>query len=168
MDCTRPISPFHSPSGTAIPSLISSRYPTTADPRATEADDVLAALNQRHAHRVDIVTSDYHTRRAGNIYRAKAPDLEIHMVAAPDVNFSPGRLVEESRRAQDFSAGMDEDRGNLVRNVIADENQSDLEIRVAVPVEVPARHGARNGRAAAERPHEGRAARWPFAAASIR
>jgi uncharacterized SAM-binding protein YcdF (DUF218 family) len=55
-----------------------------------EADDVIAALNQRHAHRVDIVTSDYHTRRAGNIYRAKAPGLEIHMVAAPDVFFTPG------------------------------------------------------------------------------
>jgi uncharacterized SAM-binding protein YcdF (DUF218 family) len=54
-----------------------------------EADDVLAALNKSHAHRIDIVTSDYHTRRAGNIYRAKAPGLEIHMVAAPDVYFTP-------------------------------------------------------------------------------
>ncbi len=35
-----------------------------------EAADVLAALTKRHARRIDIVTSDYHTRRAGNIYRA--------------------------------------------------------------------------------------------------
>jgi len=61
------------------------------DARSTrdEADDVLAALAKLNAHRIDIVTSDYHTRRAGNIYRAKAPSLEIHMVAAPDLYFSP-------------------------------------------------------------------------------
>jgi hypothetical protein len=60
------------------------------DDRSTrdEASDVLAALSKRHARRVDIVTSDYHTRRAGDIYRANASALEIHMVAAPDVNFS--------------------------------------------------------------------------------
>jgi uncharacterized SAM-binding protein YcdF (DUF218 family) len=62
------------------------------DARSTrdEAADVLAALAQRHVHSVDIVTSDYHTRRAGNIYRAQARGIEIHMVAAPDVYFSPG------------------------------------------------------------------------------
>ena len=54
-----------------------------------EANDVLAALAKRHARVVDIVTSNYHTRRAGNIYRAKAPGLEIHMVAAPDRYFTP-------------------------------------------------------------------------------
>ncbi|MGP0072142.1 MAG: YdcF family protein [Bryobacteraceae bacterium] len=62
------------------------------DARSTrdEAADILAALNQRHAHRVDIVTSDYHTRRAGNIYHAQAPGLEIHVVASPDQYFSAG------------------------------------------------------------------------------
>jgi uncharacterized SAM-binding protein YcdF (DUF218 family) len=66
--------------------------PLPNDDRSTreEARDVLAALNQRNARRIDIVTSDYHTRRAGNIFRAQAPGLEIHMVAAPDVNFSAG------------------------------------------------------------------------------
>jgi uncharacterized SAM-binding protein YcdF (DUF218 family) len=61
------------------------------DSRSTfaEADVVLAELRRRGAHRVDIVTSNFHTRRAGNIYRAKAPDLEIHMVSAPDVFFQP-------------------------------------------------------------------------------
>jgi uncharacterized SAM-binding protein YcdF (DUF218 family) len=63
--------------------------PNDARSTKAEADDVLAALNRLHARRVDIVTSNYHTRRAGNIYRAKAPGLEIHMVAAPDVNFTP-------------------------------------------------------------------------------
>jgi uncharacterized SAM-binding protein YcdF (DUF218 family) len=63
--------------------------PNDAHSTRAEADDVLAALNRLHARRVDIVTSNYHTRRAGNIYRAKAPGLEIHMLAAPDVNFTP-------------------------------------------------------------------------------
>jgi uncharacterized SAM-binding protein YcdF (DUF218 family) len=63
--------------------------PNDAHSTKTEADEVLAALSKLHARRVDIVTSNYHTRRAGNIYRAKAPGLEIHMVAAPDVYFTP-------------------------------------------------------------------------------
>jgi uncharacterized SAM-binding protein YcdF (DUF218 family) len=64
-------------------------FPNDARSTREEASDVLADLNKRNAHRIDIVTSDYHTRRAGNIYRALAPGLEIHMVAAPDLNFSP-------------------------------------------------------------------------------
>jgi len=63
--------------------------PNDARSTKTEADDVLAALNRLHARSIDIVTSNFHTRRAGSIYRAKAPGLEIHMVAAPDLNFSP-------------------------------------------------------------------------------
>jgi uncharacterized SAM-binding protein YcdF (DUF218 family) len=81
----------------AIPFAVRHGYPESYfialpnDARSTraEADEVLAALNRLHARRVDIVTSNYHTRRAGNIYRAKAPGLEIHMLAAPDVNFTP-------------------------------------------------------------------------------
>jgi len=62
------------------------------DSRSTkaEADVVLAELRRRGAHRIDIVTSNYHTRRAGSIYRSKAPDMEIHMVSVPDLFFRPG------------------------------------------------------------------------------
>jgi len=61
------------------------------DSRSTmaEADVVIAELRRRNAHRIDIVTSNYHTRRAGNIYRSKAKDLEIRMVSAPDEFFAP-------------------------------------------------------------------------------
>ena len=80
----------------AIPFAVRHGYPASYfvalpnDSRSTrdEASDVIAALNKLHAHRIDIVTSDYHTRRAGNIYRNKAPGLEIHMVAAPDLYFT--------------------------------------------------------------------------------
>jgi uncharacterized SAM-binding protein YcdF (DUF218 family) len=81
----------------AIPFAVRHGYPASYfiplpnQSRSTrdEAVDVLTALNKLHAHRIDIVTSDYHTRRAGNIYRAQAPGLEIHMVAAPDLYFTP-------------------------------------------------------------------------------
>jgi len=80
----------------AIPFAVRHGYPEPYfvplpnDDRSTrdEASDVIAALNKWHAHRIDIVTSDYHTHRAGNIYRAMAPTLEIHLVAAPDRYFS--------------------------------------------------------------------------------
>jgi len=55
----------------------------------TEADAVIAELRRLHAHRVDIVTSNFHTRRAGGIYRSKAPDLELRVVSAPDEHFTP-------------------------------------------------------------------------------
>jgi uncharacterized SAM-binding protein YcdF (DUF218 family) len=64
-------------------------FPNDGKSTREESSDVLAELNKRHAHRIVIVTSDYHTRRAGNIYRVTAPDLEIHMVAAPDLYFTP-------------------------------------------------------------------------------
>src|SRR5262249_17324350 len=61
------------------------------DSRSTmsEANVIISELRRRGAHRVDVVTSNYHTRRAGNIYRAKARDLEFHMVSAPDRFFDP-------------------------------------------------------------------------------
>jgi uncharacterized SAM-binding protein YcdF (DUF218 family) len=85
----------------AVPFAVRHGYPESYfiplpnDDRSTkdEASDVLAALVNRNASRIDIVTSNYHTRRAGNIYRALvpklAPGLEIHMVAAPDLYFTP-------------------------------------------------------------------------------
>jgi uncharacterized SAM-binding protein YcdF (DUF218 family) len=62
------------------------------DSRSTksEADAALAVLSKYQVHSVDIVTSNYHTRRAGNIWRAKAPGLTIHVIAAPDTFFRPG------------------------------------------------------------------------------
>lgn len=65
--------------------------PLPHDARSTreEAGDIFAALNQRHVHRVDVVTSNYHTHRAGDILRAQAHGIEIHMVSAPDLYFTP-------------------------------------------------------------------------------
>lgn len=64
-------------------------FPNEARSTSTEADAVINELHRRNVHSVDIVTSDYHTRRAGRIFRSKTHDIYIHMVAAPDRDFSP-------------------------------------------------------------------------------
>lgn len=53
-----------------------------------EARAVLPELTKFHAHRVIVVTSDYHTRRAFRILRADWPGIEIRMVPAPDEFFT--------------------------------------------------------------------------------
>ena len=63
-------------------------FPNDSTSTAAEADAVIPELRKLHAHRIDIVTSNFHTRRAGNIYRARAHDLDFHMIAAPDTYFS--------------------------------------------------------------------------------
>ena len=65
--------------------------PLPNDARSTvmEAKTVIAELRRRQARKIDIVTSNFHTRRAGNIFRSQAPDLEIHMIAAADPYFTP-------------------------------------------------------------------------------
>ena len=64
-------------------------FPNDARSTAAEADAVIAELRKLHARRIEIVTSNFHTRRAGNIYRSRAGDLEFRVSAAPDPYFSP-------------------------------------------------------------------------------
>lgn len=49
-----------------------------------EAQVVLQELRRRQVRRFMVVTSDYHTRRAGRVYRSLAPPAEVRIVAAPD------------------------------------------------------------------------------------
>jgi uncharacterized SAM-binding protein YcdF (DUF218 family) len=63
-------------------------FPNDSKSTAAEADAVIPELRKLHAHQIEIVTSNFHTRRAGNIYRSRAGDLEFHLVAAPDPYFS--------------------------------------------------------------------------------
>jgi uncharacterized SAM-binding protein YcdF (DUF218 family) len=63
-------------------------FPNEARSTQAEADAVIAELRRRHVHSVDVVTSNYHTRRAGRIFRSKARDLAIYMIAAPDRDFT--------------------------------------------------------------------------------
>jgi uncharacterized SAM-binding protein YcdF (DUF218 family) len=81
----------------AIPFAVKAGYPESYflhfenDARSTkeEARDAVIRLRQLGAHKILLVTSDYHTRRAGKIFRAAAPDLQFVVVAAPDSSFTP-------------------------------------------------------------------------------
>ena len=52
-----------------------------------EAAAVIGMLRRAGARTILLVTSDYHTRRAGRTFRRAAPDLRFLVVAAPDEYF---------------------------------------------------------------------------------
>lgn len=54
-----------------------------------EAIVVIQKLREMGAKRVLLVTSNFHTRRSGKIFRRMAPDLDFIVVAAPDEFFKP-------------------------------------------------------------------------------
>ena len=54
-----------------------------------EAQAVLPVIRRMGLKRIIVVTSNFHTRRAGSIFRKLAQVLIILVVAAPDENFTP-------------------------------------------------------------------------------
>jgi uncharacterized SAM-binding protein YcdF (DUF218 family) len=56
-----------------------------------EAQDIVSELRRLGVHKYLLVTSDYHTARAGRIFRRSAPDLEEHTISAPDPDWDYGR-----------------------------------------------------------------------------
>jgi uncharacterized SAM-binding protein YcdF (DUF218 family) len=82
----------------AIPFVVRRGYPAEwfipvpHEAHSTDEEAVVfrAELAKLHAHRVIVVTSDYHTRRALRILRSRWPGIEIRMVAAHDEYFTPG------------------------------------------------------------------------------
>jgi uncharacterized SAM-binding protein YcdF (DUF218 family) len=80
----------------AIPFAVKHGYPESyfvhmehsARSTVTEAQAVLPVIRRMGIQRLIVVTSNFHTHRAGAIFRRLAPDLTILMVAAPDANFS--------------------------------------------------------------------------------
>ena len=81
----------------AIPFAVKAGYPEdyfvpfrhSAKSTREEATASLDELHQLGAHRVLLVTSLYHTRRAGNLFRTIAPGITFIVVAAPDRYFTP-------------------------------------------------------------------------------
>ena len=61
------------------------------DGHSTRDEALVAApiLHQLHAHKVLIVTSDYHTRRAGDVFRDVTPDISYTVIGVPDQFFTP-------------------------------------------------------------------------------
>lgn len=80
----------------AIPFAVKAGYPDKYflpfpnKAHSTRAEAAMAADEFHHlgARRVLLVTSDYHTRRAGNLFRSAASDIEFIVVAAPDEFFT--------------------------------------------------------------------------------
>lgn len=84
-------------SALAIPFAVKHGYPESyfvpvdhqARSTQAEAAAVMPEIRREGIRRIVVVTSNYHTRRAGRIFRALAPDLTILMVGARDQNFTP-------------------------------------------------------------------------------
>jgi uncharacterized SAM-binding protein YcdF (DUF218 family) len=64
------------------------RFPNQAHSTREEATAAAAELGSLGVHRVLLVTSLYHTRRAGGDFREAAPGLTFIVVAAPDEHFT--------------------------------------------------------------------------------
>ena len=80
----------------AIPFAVNHGYPESyflhfrhsARSTKDEAQESVDELRRLGAKTVLLVTSDFHTRRAGRIFRSAAPDLTFFVVAAPDHDFT--------------------------------------------------------------------------------
>jgi uncharacterized SAM-binding protein YcdF (DUF218 family) len=69
--------------------FVRSLNPTTST--RAEAAAIVPVLRRMGVRSFILVTSDYHTRRAGRLFHAAAPDLEMYVVAAPDAQFRLGQ-----------------------------------------------------------------------------
>jgi uncharacterized SAM-binding protein YcdF (DUF218 family) len=61
-------------------------------------DETRADIRELHklgVHRVLLVTSEFHTARAGRIFRREAEDMEVHVVASPTPEWENGYWWKE-------------------------------------------------------------------------
>jgi uncharacterized SAM-binding protein YcdF (DUF218 family) len=65
-------------------------YPVEATSTKTEAEAIVPELRRRGVKRVLVVTSDYHTRRAGRLWRGAAAGMDVRLVSSPDPFFARG------------------------------------------------------------------------------
>jgi len=81
----------------AIPFAVRHGYPLSwftpfpHESRSTrqEAEAIAPELRRLGVRRCLLVTSNYHTRRAGRIFRAAAPEVEFRVIAAADRAYNP-------------------------------------------------------------------------------
>ena len=77
-------------------------FPNDSKSTTSEAEVVISELRKLHVHRIDLVTSNFHTRRAAKIFRSQAPDIDVHTVAAPDRYFTPNGWWKEREGRKTF------------------------------------------------------------------
>jgi uncharacterized SAM-binding protein YcdF (DUF218 family) len=83
----------------AIPFAVKHGYPQsffvpinhTGRSTRAEAVELMPEIRREGIRRMLLVTSNFHTRRAGRIFREVAPDLTILVVGAPYRNYTPDR-----------------------------------------------------------------------------
>ncbi len=63
--------------------------PSPARSTVEEAIYIVREMRREQVHRFMLVTSNFHTRRAAEVYRKAAPEIPFCVVAAPDHDFSP-------------------------------------------------------------------------------
>lgn len=68
----------------------------------SEARAVLPRLRSEGCRSVLVVTSNFHTRRAGRILRREWPDLDVRMAAAPSVDYEVDRWWRERQQQKTF------------------------------------------------------------------
>lgn len=64
--------------------------PNDTDSTRTEAEFIGAYLRAHDIHKILLVTSNFHTRRAARLMRHENPGLQVDVVPAPDPYFTPG------------------------------------------------------------------------------
>lgn len=69
---------------------------------ASESEAIVSELRRRNVHSIDLVTSNYHTRRAGRTFRKLAPGIEVRVVEAPDQYFSANGWWKEREARKTF------------------------------------------------------------------
>jgi uncharacterized SAM-binding protein YcdF (DUF218 family) len=65
--------------------------PNNTDSTRSEAKFIGSYLRAHGIHKILLVTSNFHTRRAAHLMRHENPGLHVDVVPAPDPNFTPDR-----------------------------------------------------------------------------
>jgi uncharacterized SAM-binding protein YcdF (DUF218 family) len=80
-------------------SIVSISAPDAFD-SLSEAEAVVPQLRARGLRRIIVTTSDYHSRRARAVWRARASDLDPLMSAAADGQFQPESWWRDARQVR--------------------------------------------------------------------
>ncbi len=73
-----------------------------ADSTVEEAKVLIPWLREHQLKRIIVVTSNYHTRRAGAIWRSLAKDFDVRVAAAPSREFDPDQWWKTRRGRKVF------------------------------------------------------------------
>ena len=77
-------------------------FPHDLDNTRQEAEYFARVLASRNVRSYLLITSDFHTRRAGGLFRRATPNLALTVVAAPHQRFEPRRWWHSRESAKVF------------------------------------------------------------------